>query len=352
MTRESTMSAVLATGARVGRPTISAVVPMFNEAASAGDFLVELRDGLQALTDRFEIVVVNDGSRDGTRQAVLGAPAGCGVVYLELSRNFGKEAALSAGLEAARGEVVVLLDADGQHPVATIATMLERWREGWDVAYGLRRGRDDEALHKRLGAALFYKLIEAGSEVDILAGAGDFRLMDRRVVEALKKLPERTRFMKGLYAWVGFRSVAVPFDVSPRTAGRSRFNGLALLRLALTGLTAFTKLPLHLVSLLGFLVSLAAVAYGAWVVIEELVYDIALPGYPTIVASIMFFAGVQLLSTGIIGEYLGRVFEEVKRRPVFLVSELVDRSPLGGLPGALPPGEAAPGPPGRAPGAP
>jgi glycosyltransferase involved in cell wall biosynthesis len=179
---------------------------MFNEAASVPAFLEALRDGLGALTDRFEIVVVNDGSHDETRQAVLGAPADCGVVYLELSRNFGKEAALSAGLEAARGEVVVLIDGDGQHPVGAIATMLERWREGWDVAYGMRRSRDDEALPKRLGAAFFYKLIETGSKVDILAGAGDFRLMDRRVVEALKRLPERTRFMKGLYAWVGFRA--------------------------------------------------------------------------------------------------------------------------------------------------
>jgi glycosyltransferase involved in cell wall biosynthesis len=302
---------------------------MFNEAAAAAAFLETLRDALGALTDRFEIVVVNDGSQDGTRAAVLGAPADCGVVYLELSRNFGKEAALSAGLEAARGEVVVLLDADGQHPVGVIATMLARWREGWDVAYGLRTSRDDEGLHKRLGAALFYKLIETGASVDILAGAGDFRLMDRRVVEALKRLPERTRFMKGLYAWVGFRSVAVPFEVQPRVAGRSSFNGLALIRLALTGLTAFTKLPLHAVSMLGLLVSVAAVGYGLWVVIEELVYDISLPGYPTIVASIMFFAGVQLLSIGVIGEYLGRVFEEVKRRPVFLVSEVVDRGRLG-----------------------
>ena len=310
------------------RPSMSAVVPMFNEAASAVGFLETLRDALRALSDRFEIVVVDDGSHDGTRDAVLGAPGDCGVVYVELSRNFGKEAALSAGLEAARGEVVVLLDGDGQHPVGTIATMLDRWREGWDMAYGLRTNRDDETMPKRLGANLFYTLIEKGSRVDIPAGAGDFRLMDRRVVEALKRLPERARFMKGLYAWVGFRSVAVPFHVQPRAAGSSRFDGVALARLALTGLTAFTTLPLRAVSVVGLLVSAAAAIYGAWVVFEELVYDITLPGYPTIVSSIMFFAGVQLLSTGIIGEYLGRVFEEVKGRPLFLVSEVVDRSPL------------------------
>ena len=318
------------------RPSISAVVPMYNEAAAAAGFLRELGDGLRALTDRFELVVVNDGSRDATREAVLGLPPDCGVLYLELSRNFGKEAALSAGLEAARGEVVVLIDADGQHPVATIATMLERWREGWDMAYGLRRSRADEGVSKRVGASLFYRLIEAGSHVEIPAGAGDFRLMDRKVVEALKRLPERSRFMKGLYAWVGFRSVAVPFDVQPRLAGTSRFNAFALARLALTGVTAFTTLPLRAVSVLGLLVSAAAGSYGLWVVVQELVFDIAVPGYPTIVASILFFAGVQLLSMGIVGEYLGRVFDEVKRRPVFLVAESVDRSPLAPAQGERP----------------
>jgi glycosyltransferase involved in cell wall biosynthesis len=306
---------------------------MFDEAASAPAFLRSLRDGLRALTDRFELVVVNDGSRDGTRQAVLGVPTDCQVCYLELSRNFGKEAALSAGLAAARGEVVVLLDGDGQHPIGTIATMLERWREGWDVAYGLRNDRDGEGSAKRTGAALFYGLVGRGSRVEIPDGAGDFRLMDRKVVEALKQLPERDRFMKGLYAWVGFRSVAVPFDVQPRLAGESRFGGLALARLALTGLTAFSTLPLRAVSLLGFLVSAVAGFYGAWVVFDELVYNIPVPGYPTIVASIMFFAGVQLLSLGIVAEYLGRVFDEVKGRPLYLVADVVDRSRLAEQPG-------------------
>ncbi len=335
-----------AVGARTARPSISAVVPMFEEAASAPHFLRSLRDGLRALTDRFEIVVVNDGSRDGTRQAVLGAPADCGIVYLELSRNFGKEAALSAGLEAARGEVVVLLDGDGQHPIATIATMLGRWREGWEVAYGLRSGRAGEGASKRAGASLFYRLVSAGSRVEIPDGAGDFRLMDRKVVEALRRLPERARFMKGLYAWVGFRAVAVPYDVQPRLAGETRFDGLALTRLALTGLTAFTTLPLRAVALTGLAVSAAAGLYGAWVVIDELVYDIPLPGYPTIVASIMFFAGVQLLSIGVIGEYLGRVFEEVKGRPLYLVSEVIDRSQLAARASVhAPEAAAAPGPP-------
>jgi glycosyltransferase involved in cell wall biosynthesis len=316
--------------ARAGRqPSISAVVPMLDEAASAGTLLLALRDALRPLAALFEIVVVNDGSRDATREVVLAAPADCGVRYVELSRNFGKEAAISAGLEAARGEVVVILDADGQHPVEVIAEMLARWREGWDVAYGLRRGREGENLGKRLGAAALYRLLNLGSSIRIPDGAGDFRLMDRRVVETLNQLPERDRFMKGLYAWVGFDAVAVPFDVRPRQAGASRFRPLALARLAMSGLTAFSTLPLRAVAGLGVIISVAAGAYGVWVVFDELVFDIPVPGYPTIVASIMFFSGVQLLSIGIIGEYLGRVFDEVKRRPKYVVAETVDRSPLG-----------------------
>ena len=331
---------------RPARPSISAVVPMFNEAPLAAAFLVALRDGLRQLTDHLEIVVVNDGSRDGTREAVLGAPGGCGLVYVELTRNFGKEAALSAGLEAARGEVVVLLDGDGQHPVAAVGAMLARWRAGCDMAYGVRRSRAGESWAKRLGTAALYRLLALGSGVEIPAGAGDFRLLDRRVVDALRRLPERDRFMKGLYAWVGFRAEPVPYDVAPRLAGASRFGGLALIRLALTGLTSFTTLPLRAVASGGGLVSGVALAYGAWVVFEEVYRGIPVPGYPTIVVSTMFFAGVQLLSLGVIGEYLGRVFDEVKRRPGYLVGEVVDRSPLGSPP---PPGAASsPGRPGAA----
>ncbi len=305
---------------------------MLNEAENAGQLLVALRDALAALGDRFEIVVVNDGSRDATRDVVLAAAPTCRVRYLELSRNFGKEAALSAGLQAARGDVVIALDGDFQHPLGVLPAMLARWREGYDMVYGVRSGREEERWPKRLGAALFYGLLTRGSDVEIPPGAGDFRLMDRKVVDALLRLPERSRFMKGLYGWVGFRSVPFTYRVEPRAHGRSSFRMHRLVALAVAAITAFSYLPLRLIGALGVVVSLVALGYGAWVIVETLVFGAAVPGYPTIVVSIMFFSGVQLLSLGVLGEYLGRVFEEVKQRPNFLIAEDVDFSELPARP--------------------
>ncbi len=309
-------------------PAISAVVPMLDEGEGAGPFLQALRDQLGALSPTFEIVVVNDGSRDDTRERVLAAAPGCSVLYVELSRNFGKEAALSAGLEAARGDVVVLLDGDGQHPVSLLPAMLARWREGFDMVYGVRAHRRDEGIAKRAFTGAFYALLRRGANVDIPPDAGDFRLLDRRVVDALNRLPERTRFMKGLYAWVGFRSTPIPFVPAPRAGGESSFGFGRLAALALTGLTSFTAVPLRAIALGGALLAAVALGYGAWVVVEDLLFGIPVPGYPTIVVSIMFFSGVQLLSLGVIGEYVGRVFEESKGRPNFVVADLVDHSTL------------------------
>ncbi len=318
---------------RTATPSLSAVVPMLNEGKGAPAFLRALRDTLAALSPAFEIVVVNDGSRDDTRERVLEVAAECGVRYLELSRNFGKENALSAGLEAARGDVVVLLDGDGQHPPLLVPEMLGHWRAGADMVYAVRAHRRDESWLKRAGTAAFYAAMARAAHVDIPPDAGDFRLLDRKVVEALRRLPERARFMKGLYAWVGFRSVPIEYEPPPRAEGRSSFGLGNLFKLAMAGLTSFSTLPLRLVAVAGGIISVVALGYGAWVIVEDLVYGIKVPGYPTIVVSIMFFSGVQLLSLGIIGEYLGRVFEETKRRPNFLVSEEIDHGripPPGG----------------------
>jgi glycosyltransferase involved in cell wall biosynthesis len=301
---------------------------MFDEEENAPVFLRALATALAALGDVFEIVVVNDGSRDRTREAVLQVGRECRVQYLELSRNFGKEAALTAGLQAARGDVVFVLDADFQHPLSALAGMLECWREGWDMVYGVRESRHGETAVKRSGTALFYWLMKRGAEVEIPPDAGDFRLMDRKVVSALLQLPERSRFMKGLYAWVGFRATPFAYEVQQRAAGKSSFSLVRLVSLAATGLTAFTYVPLRAISALGVIVSLLALGYAGFVVADTFLFGNPVHGYPTIVVSIMLFSGVQLLSLGVVGEYLARVFEEVKQRPPFVVAAVVDHSEL------------------------
>jgi len=310
------------------RPAISCVVPAFNEAQNLPRLLPALIEQLRLLTDRWEIIIVDDGSRDRTLAALepwLSAP---GVVCLALSRNFGKEAALGAGLDHARGDVVITLDADMQHPVELIAPMLDYWREGSDMVYAVRADRSGESAFKRLGARVFYSLLRLGSPIEIPPHAGDFRLMDRCVVDALCALPERTRFMKGLYAWVGYRSRAIEFTPPPRVAGRSEFGVRALFSLAASGITAFSNLPLRLASALGFVLAIIAISYGAWVVVDHFVNGSDVAGWATIVVGLMFFSGVQLLFIGVLGEYLGRVYEEVKSRPRYIVARRLGTSPM------------------------
>ncbi len=309
-----------ATPLRPDRPALSCVIPAYNEADSLPLVLPELWKVLGSLTDRFEIVVVNDGSRDTTLN-VLSALAVRypGIVVVDLSRNFGKEAALTAGLEAAGGEVVVLMDADGQHPTDLLAAMLRRWREGVDVVYAVRRTRSDQSSLHVLLTGWFYKLINWGNRVQIPANAGDFRLMDRRVVDALLQLPERNRFMKGLYAWVGFPSEALDYEPLPRLKGQSHFPLGGAFRLALTGTLAFSTVPLRLLTFAGLALAAVSMAYILVVLYEYFFQGIEVPGYATLVVSIMFFSGIQLLALGIMSEYVGRIYEEVKRRPMFLV---------------------------------
>ena len=318
---------------RVGKaPSISCIVPAYDEADRLPSLLEELTAVLRTLTPRWEVIVVDDGSRDGTAAALAPWFREPGVRCLVLSRNFGKEAALTAGLQHAAGRVVAMLDADGQHPVHLLPSMLHSWQEGADTVCAVRRSRSDEGWIKRLGTTIFYRLVNAGSPIRIPEGAGDFRLMDRAVVDALLALPERTRFLKGLYAWVGFRTQYLPFDPPARRSGRSRFSVTHLLALALTGMTAFSTLPLRVWSGIGALVALAALGYGAYIVGEHLVYGHDLPGWPTVVVSLMFFAGVQLLSIGILGEYIGRIFDEVKRRPHFVLRHALGRGAIDDAP--------------------
>ena len=309
----------VASSRRDGSPSISCILPAFNEGQTLPSLLAALSDELGRHFSRWEIVVVNDGSSDDTEMQVAPWLIGRGVRYVSLSRNFGKEAALTAGLDRARGDLILLMDADLQHPPALIPDMLHAWRDGADMVYTVRATRGDESFLKKLGTRIFYRVVNAGSNVPIPANAGDFRLLDRCVVEALKSLPERNRFMKGLYAWVGFRTVAVPYEPNERFAGESTFSMRGLSRLAITGVTAFTNAPLRLWSAVGATIAVCALLGGLWFIVEHYTMGTDVPGWATLAVSMMFFSGVQLLSIGILGEYVGRIFDEVKQRPVYLV---------------------------------
>jgi glycosyltransferase involved in cell wall biosynthesis len=316
-------------------PTISCVIPAYNEARSLGALVPDILTTLQRLSPQVELIVVDDGSRDHTA-AVMQALCATHpeVIYLKLSRNFGKEPALTAGIDAALGEVVILMDGDGQHPVSLVPDMLAKWRSGADVVYAVRKTRHDQSGLQIKLTGWFYTLVNLGNRVKIPANAGDFRLMDRAVVNALKSLPERNRFMKGLYAWVGYNSTAIDYEPLPRTDGKSNFGLFGSLSLAFTGILAFSIAPLRALTVTGFMLSMLALGYGLWVVGEYFITGIAVPGYATIVVGMMFFSGIQLLSIGILAEYVGRIYEEVKQRPNYLVSQRLGQ----GLPQPLPHG--------------
>jgi glycosyltransferase involved in cell wall biosynthesis len=302
--------------------SISCVIPAFNEARNLTGLIPQILHTLSSMCDRVELIVVDDGSRDDTPQVMQAlCAAHREVVYLQLSRNFGKEPALTAGIDATRGEVVFLMDADGQHPIALLPEMLEKWKQGSDVVYAVRKTRDDQSGLQVSLTGLFYKMVNFGNRVKIPANAGDFRLMDRKVVDALKSLPERNRFMKGLYAWVGFNSTAIDYQPLPRADGKSNFGLRGSLSLALTGILAFSIAPLRALTVCGLALSALALGYGGWVVVDFFVSGIAVPGYATIVVGMMFFSGIQLLSVGILAEYVGRIYEEVKQRPPYLISQ-------------------------------
>ena len=311
---------------------LSCVVPAYNEAGHLAEFLQALHACASALTPDFEILVVNDGSRDQTREVALAQAETLGVRYLEFSRNFGKEAALSAGIDHARGNAILLIDSDFQHPLEMVAQRVDLWRSGYDMVYGVITNRAAESGLKRLGTDIFYRLMGFGSDIHIPRNAGDFRLMDRKVVQALKALPERNRFMKGLYAWVGFQTVALPFVPAERHSGESSFNLRRLGSLALLGMTSFTNLPLRFWGMAGAGLSLLAICYGLWIALETLLFGNPVGGWPTLAASVLLFSGVQLLSIGILGEYIGRIYDEVKGRPIYLLAHDEDHSPLSASP--------------------
>ena len=315
---------------RIASYKLSIIIPCLNEGQHLAQFINQLKITIQELTPNFEILIINDGSRDNTRDVALSLIKTESLRYIEFSRNFGKESALMAGINLADGDAVLLIDADFQHPLDKIKEMELLWKNGYEMVYGVIVNRKKESWWKKIGTRLFYSLMNS-SEVVIPANAGDFRWLDRRVVDALKQLPERNRFMKGLYAWVGFKAIALPFEPNERQSGTSSFGASRLTRLALSGLASFSTLPLQFWVASGILISGLAVAYGFYVVIETFIYGNPVSGWPTLTVAIMFFSGIQLLSIGILGEYIGQIFNEVKQRPLYLIAEDISSKDVGNI---------------------
>jgi polyisoprenyl-phosphate glycosyltransferase len=303
---------------------VSLVVPIFNEREVLPEFHSRASAVLSSLGLNYEIVYVNDGSRDASLEVLRGLRnADPHVTVVDLSRNFGKEIALTAGLDHSKGEAVIVIDADLQDPPELIPEMVATWQEGYDVVYAVRTIRDGETWLKKATANAFYRLIARASRVPIPRNTGDFRLLSRRAVNALLTLREHHRFMKGLFAWIGFRSKGIPYKRDPRLAGRTSFNYFKLWNLAVEGFTSFTIAPLKIATYLGLAIAAFAFTYAIYIIFKTLVYGDPVAGYPSLMVVVLMLGGIQLVGIGIIGEYLGRVFNEVKHRPLYLVQETI-----------------------------
>jgi polyisoprenyl-phosphate glycosyltransferase len=307
------------------RPVLSVVVPCFNESAVLPEFQRRLSAVMNGLGLSWDVLYVNDGSRDRTLEVMQAlAAADPHVGLLNLSRNFGKEIALTAGLDHARATgAVVVIDADLQDPPEVIPELVAAWQDGIDMAYARRRVREGESWLKRATASAFYRVIgRLGHRVEIPADSGDFRLVSRRALDELLRLREHHRFMKGLFAWVGFPSRAVLYDRAPRAAGKTSWNYWSLWNFAIEGITGFTVVPLKIATYLGLVVAVLALLFGGQLILRTLLFGNHVPGYPSLMAVILFLGGVQLMTLGVIGEYLGRISNETKNRPLYVVERV------------------------------
>lgn len=305
--------------------SLTVLVPVYNEEAVIGEFYRRTVDVCETLEGtRFELLFVDDGSSDRSiellHDLIQDDPR---VSLLRLSRNFGKEAALTAGLDHVDSDAVIIIDADLQDPPELIPDMLKLWRQGYDTVYGQRTERHGESFTKKVTASAFYRLMARVGRFSIPRDTGDFRLLSRRAVNALKSLPESNRFMKGLFSWIGYPQVALKYSRDPRHAGDTKFNYWKLWNFALDGITSFTTLPLKLASYIGVLLAFGSFVYGAYVVVKTLLWGDPVPGYPSLMTVILFIGGIQLMFLGVLGEYLGRMFDETKRRPLYLIQEHV-----------------------------
>jgi glycosyltransferase involved in cell wall biosynthesis len=305
---------------RPADPLLSLVIPVFNEEESIDLFLDTVMPLLERASLRFELVFINDGSRDNTFARLFDRGRGDRRIRIvNLSRNFGKEAALTAGIDHAKGDILIPMDIDLQDPPELIQPFIARWREGYDIVYGVRTARLTDTRAKRMSAGWFYRVFNSLSPVRIPPNVGDFRLVDRRAVEVLRQLPERNRFMKGLFAWVGFNSIGVPYERPQRAAGTTKFNFWRLWNFALDGVVSFSTAPLRAWFYVGVVIATIAVLYALFIVTRVLILGIDTPGYASLLIAVLLMGAIQLLSLGIIGEYLGRLFLEVKGRPIYVV---------------------------------
>ena len=305
---------------------ISLVSPFYNEEKGVQAFFNRINGVLAPLAERYEleVIAINDGSRDQTYVELIKAKADNDyLTIVDLSRNFGKEAAISAGLDFATGDAIIPIDSDLQHPPEVVIELIEKWEEGAEVVLAKRVDRETDRPIQKLTANYFYKLHNRISDIDIPADVGDFRLMDRKVVEALKTLPETRRFMKGLFAWVGFRTTTVEYKVAPREHGTTSFNTWKLWNFALEGITSFSSAPLRVWTYLGCAVSALSFVYAAYLLIKTMFFGADTPGYASIMITVLFASGVQLIGIGVLGEYVGRIFAESKKRPVYIVRDVI-----------------------------
>ncbi len=305
-------------------PELSVVIPVFNEGANIDNLVARLTPVLERAVASWEIVFIDDGSRDDTLARIKAVnerdPRARAIAF---SRNFGKEIAIAAGLDHAAGSAVVVMDADLQHPPELIETFVQKWREGYAMVYAQRTDRVADTPLRRAFSRVFYKMFDMFGEMRLPEGAGDFRLIDRKAVEALRAMGERARFSKGLYAWIGFSQIGVPYKVEERAHGHSKFNARKLFHFAFDGITSFSTLPLKLWTYVGVSISAIAMLTACYFILDTLLNGVDVPGYASLMVSVMFFSGVQLISLGVIGEYIGRIFAEVKRRPLYIVGDQV-----------------------------
>ncbi len=320
---------------------LSVVIPAYNEEEVLSAFHRRMGKVIDELSCETELLFVNDGSRDRTLAVLTELQEhDSRVSIIDLSRNYGKEVAMTAGLDYARGDAVVVIDADLQDPPELILEMVEYWRQGYDVVYAQRTKREGETYLKRVTAKGFYRLMGRLAHIPIPRDTGDYRLMSRRTVDALNQLRERNRFMKGLFAWVGFPQKAIPYLRDPRYAGKSKWNYWELWNFAIEGITSFTEAPLKLSTYLGLLTALLAFIYGIWIIVKTILYGDPVTGYPSLMVVVLFLGGVQLITLGIIGEYLGRTYAETKQRPLYLINAI--HSPVTAIDPERSPGSGGP----------